>query len=78
MPSLTVEKVNHKRIKILMYINYMMAFRSHAFENIQNRQRMAEKLRNPPKIILEKLYERFVFRSFTNIGGSERSVNLLY
>ncbi|CAI2161491.1 7544_t:CDS:2 [Funneliformis geosporum] len=72
LPSLTAKKVNHKRIKTLLYINYLMAFRSHAFDNVQSRQRMAEKLRSPPNIILEKLYERFVYRAFKKIGGNER------
>ncbi|CAG8442220.1 8363_t:CDS:2 [Funneliformis mosseae] len=71
LPSLTAKKVNHKRIRILMYINYLMAFRSHAFDNVQNRQRMAEKLRSPPNIILDKLYERFVYRAFKKIGGNQ-------
>ncbi|RIA98836.1 RNA polymerase I associated factor, A49-like protein [Glomus cerebriforme] len=71
IPSLTVKKVNHKRIKILMYINYMMAFRSHAFGNVRNRKSMAEGLGKPPNIILDKLYERFVDRTFAKIGGSE-------
>src|SRR4051812_12681049 len=71
IPSLTVEKVKHRRIKMLMYINYMMAFRSYAFDNVRNRQRMVEKLKNPPNIIFDKLYERFVDRTFVKIGGNE-------
>ncbi|CAB4444748.1 unnamed protein product [Rhizophagus irregularis] len=71
IPSLTVRKVNHRRIKMLMYINYMIAFRSHAFGNVRNRKLMAEGLRNPPNIILDKLYERFVDRTFTKFGGNE-------
>ncbi|GBB86919.1 hypothetical protein RclHR1_13370005 [Rhizophagus clarus] len=71
IPSLTVRKVNHRRIKMLIYISYMMAFRIHAFNNVRTRKLMAEGLGNPPNIILDKLYERFVDRTFTKIGGNE-------
>ncbi|CAG8437113.1 4208_t:CDS:2 [Diversispora eburnea] len=72
LPSLGTKEVNKKRIKILLYINYLMAFRS-AREHLNERGVMLEKLKNPPDIILKSLYERYTETSFLKTGGRQRS-----
>nr|CAG8494844.1 4713_t:CDS:2 [Entrophospora candida] len=58
-PSLSLKKINTKRIKILLYIGYMMSFRSFAHSSINNQDIMSKNLNNPPRKILEGLYERY-------------------
>ncbi|KAI8868926.1 hypothetical protein GQ42DRAFT_163799 [Ramicandelaber brevisporus] len=50
---------NRKRIRQLMYLAYMMKFRTLRDRQLSNRRGVAKMLRHPPEVVLDSLYERF-------------------
>ncbi|KAF0477817.1 RNA polymerase I associated factor, A49-like protein [Gigaspora margarita] len=70
--SLDAKNVNLKRIRLLLYINYLMAFKSVSHDVLNNRQEMATNMNGLPDIILTNLYDRFTETTFVKSGGRKK------
>ncbi|CAG8766985.1 21487_t:CDS:2 [Gigaspora rosea] len=69
---LNAKNVNLKRIRLLLYINYLMAFKSVSHDVLNNRQEMATNMNGLPDIILTNLYDRFTETTFVKSGGRKK------
>jgi DNA-directed RNA polymerase I subunit RPA49 len=57
--ALSVSKKDRHRIRLLMYINFLMAFRTVPDKKLDDTETLNRVMGDVPSLILENLYERF-------------------
>ncbi|KAJ1974002.1 DNA-directed RNA polymerase I subunit rpa49 [Dimargaris xerosporica] len=69
--AFTFSEVNRMKVRQLVYLSYLMRFWAMSHRMINNRSKVAQKLLNPPSLILDNIYAKFTEMSVTD-GGEPR------